>query len=163
MNLKKLLTLKFTLILRWPHLQLRTAHERIRHPDASQRFDHQEPNRQSRHGREHGGRRSGAFRSTDASLSSMGRRWGRPDHHRQRDGRRPRDDRAGGVVLQDDQQLHKFKRWARVGRSGGAQFWLQINHPGRQMQANLGQKPGHLQQCRWSLARCPSILSRRMQ
>ncbi|BFT63547.1 NADH:flavin oxidoreductase/NADH oxidase family protein [Pseudomonas moorei] len=46
----------------------------------------------------------------------------------------------GGVVLQDDRQLDKFKRWARIGRSGGAQFWLQINHPGRQMQANLGQK-----------------------
>ncbi|EJN17179.1 NADH:flavin oxidoreductase [Pseudomonas sp. GM78] len=46
----------------------------------------------------------------------------------------------GGVVLQDDQQLDKFKRWARIGRSAGAQFWLQINHPGRQMQANLGQK-----------------------
>ncbi|WP_285415257.1 NADH:flavin oxidoreductase/NADH oxidase family protein [Pseudomonas sp. efr-133-TYG-5] len=46
----------------------------------------------------------------------------------------------GGVVLQDDQQLEKFKRWARIGRSGGAQFWLQINHPGRQMQANLAQK-----------------------
>ncbi|MGR3892935.1 NADH:flavin oxidoreductase/NADH oxidase family protein [Pseudomonas sp. 1176_21] len=46
----------------------------------------------------------------------------------------------GGVVLQDDQQLHKFKHWARTGRSGGAQFWLQINHPGRQMQSNLGQK-----------------------
>lgn len=46
----------------------------------------------------------------------------------------------GGVVLQDDQQLDKFKRWARIGRSAGAQVWLQINHPGRQMQANLGQK-----------------------
>ncbi|MFJ2379835.1 NADH:flavin oxidoreductase/NADH oxidase family protein [Pseudomonas protegens] len=46
----------------------------------------------------------------------------------------------GGVVLEDEQQLDKFKRWARIGRSGGAQFWLQINHPGRQMQANLGQK-----------------------
>lgn len=46
----------------------------------------------------------------------------------------------GGVVLQDDQQLAKFKRWAQVGRAGGAQFWLQINHPGRQMQANLGQQ-----------------------
>ena len=45
----------------------------------------------------------------------------------------------GGVVLQDEQQLAKFKRWAQIGRSGGAQFWLQINHPGRQMQANLGQ------------------------
>ncbi|AZD02092.1 NADH:flavin oxidoreductase/NADH oxidase family protein [Pseudomonas chlororaphis] len=46
----------------------------------------------------------------------------------------------GGVVLQDDQQLDKFSRWARIGRSGGAQFWLQINHPGRQMRASLGQK-----------------------
>jgi 2,4-dienoyl-CoA reductase-like NADH-dependent reductase (Old Yellow Enzyme family) len=46
----------------------------------------------------------------------------------------------GGVVLQDDRQLEKFKRWAQIGRSAGAQFWLQINHPGRQMQANLGQR-----------------------
>ena len=46
---------------------------------------------------------------------------------------------AGGVVLEDDAQLDKFKRWAQVGRSGGAQFWLQISHPGRQMPANLGQ------------------------
>ncbi|MCU1726930.1 NADH:flavin oxidoreductase/NADH oxidase family protein [Pseudomonas sp. 7P_10.2_Bac1] len=45
----------------------------------------------------------------------------------------------GGVVLQDDRQLDRFKRWAQTGRSGGAQFWVQINHPGRQMQANLGQ------------------------
>ncbi|MES2818676.1 MAG: NADH:flavin oxidoreductase/NADH oxidase family protein [Pseudomonadota bacterium] len=46
----------------------------------------------------------------------------------------------GGVVLEDDKQLEKFKHWARVGRSNGAQFWLQINHPGRQMRANLGQR-----------------------
>jgi 2,4-dienoyl-CoA reductase-like NADH-dependent reductase (Old Yellow Enzyme family) len=46
----------------------------------------------------------------------------------------------GGVVLEDDRHLDKFKRWARIGRSRGAQFWLQINHPGRQMQANLGQE-----------------------
>jgi len=45
----------------------------------------------------------------------------------------------GGVVLEDDQHLDRFKAWARIGRSKGAQFWLQINHPGRQMQANLGQ------------------------
>lgn len=45
----------------------------------------------------------------------------------------------GGVVLQDDAQLERFKRWAQIGRSRGAQFWLQINHPGRQMRANLGQ------------------------
>ena len=44
------------------------------------------------------------------------------------------------MVLEDDAQLEKFRRWARIGRSAGAQFWLQINHPGRQMQANLGQQ-----------------------
>ncbi|AIF48117.1 NADH:flavin oxidoreductase/NADH oxidase family protein [Dyella japonica] len=45
----------------------------------------------------------------------------------------------GGVVLQDASHLDQFKRWAQIGREKGAQFWLQINHPGRQMQANLGQ------------------------
>ena len=45
----------------------------------------------------------------------------------------------GGVVLEDEAQLARFERWARIGRAKGAQFWLQINHPGRQMQANLGQ------------------------
>lgn len=46
----------------------------------------------------------------------------------------------GGVVLEDDKFIDIFKRWAQVGRSQGAQFWLQINHPGRQMQSNLGQE-----------------------
>ncbi|MNJ26596.1 NADH oxidase [compost metagenome] len=46
----------------------------------------------------------------------------------------------GGVVLEDDRQLASFQRWARAGRARGAQFWLQINHPGRQMPANLGQQ-----------------------
>ena len=45
----------------------------------------------------------------------------------------------GGVVLEDEAQLARFERWARIGWAKGAQFWLQINHPGRQMQANLGQ------------------------
>ncbi|XID74254.1 NADH:flavin oxidoreductase/NADH oxidase family protein [Alkanindiges sp. WGS2144] len=45
----------------------------------------------------------------------------------------------GGVVLEDDEYLNKFKQWVKIGRSKGAQFWLQINHPGRQMQSNLGQ------------------------
>ncbi|WP_370599851.1 NADH:flavin oxidoreductase/NADH oxidase family protein [Pseudomonas nitroreducens] len=45
----------------------------------------------------------------------------------------------GGVVLEDERQLERFRQWARIGRSQGAQFWLQINHPGRQVQANLGQ------------------------
>lgn len=46
----------------------------------------------------------------------------------------------GGVVLEDESHLDIFKRWAQIGRSKGAQVWLQINHPGRQMQANLGQQ-----------------------
>jgi 2,4-dienoyl-CoA reductase-like NADH-dependent reductase (Old Yellow Enzyme family) len=45
----------------------------------------------------------------------------------------------GGVVLEAGQQLERFREWARIGRAQGAQFWMQINHPGRQMQANLGQ------------------------
>lgn len=45
----------------------------------------------------------------------------------------------GGVVLEDDQHLDRFRRWAHIARSGGAQAWVQINHPGRQMQAALGQ------------------------
>ncbi|WP_114240761.1 NADH:flavin oxidoreductase/NADH oxidase family protein [Dyella sp. C9] len=44
-----------------------------------------------------------------------------------------------GVVLEDASRLEQFRRWALVSRSKGAQAWLQINHPGRQMQANLGQ------------------------
>jgi len=45
----------------------------------------------------------------------------------------------GGVVLEDERQLDKFRRWAQAGRAKGAQFWLQINHPGRQMRMSLGQ------------------------
>jgi 2,4-dienoyl-CoA reductase-like NADH-dependent reductase (Old Yellow Enzyme family) len=46
----------------------------------------------------------------------------------------------GGVVLENDRHLDRFRRWADIGRSRGAQFWMQINHPGRQMLANLGQE-----------------------
>lgn len=45
----------------------------------------------------------------------------------------------GGVVLEDDRHLDRFEAWARAGRSRGAQMWMQINHPGRQMPAALGQ------------------------
>jgi 2,4-dienoyl-CoA reductase-like NADH-dependent reductase (Old Yellow Enzyme family) len=46
----------------------------------------------------------------------------------------------GGVVLEDDLQLQRFSRWAQVSRCGGAQVWMQISHPGRQMMAALGQE-----------------------
>ena len=44
-----------------------------------------------------------------------------------------------GVVLENDAHLDRFARWAAVARSHGAQIWMQINHPGRQMQVALGQ------------------------
>lgn len=46
---------------------------------------------------------------------------------------------AGDVVLEDDSNLDMFKEWAQVGTVGGNHFWLQINHPGKQMFYNLGQ------------------------
>jgi 2,4-dienoyl-CoA reductase-like NADH-dependent reductase (Old Yellow Enzyme family) len=45
----------------------------------------------------------------------------------------------GGVVLENDRHLDRFIDWAKTARSGGAQVWMQINHPGRQMPASLGQ------------------------
>ncbi|WP_017480426.1 NADH:flavin oxidoreductase/NADH oxidase family protein [Pseudomonas sp. PAMC 26793] len=45
----------------------------------------------------------------------------------------------GGVVLEDERHLDKFRQWAAIGRAKGAQFWVQLNHPGRQTMANLGQ------------------------
>lgn len=46
----------------------------------------------------------------------------------------------GGVVLEDDHAIDRFAAWAKAIRSGGAQAWMQINHPGRQMPASLGQQ-----------------------
>ncbi|MFB9262821.1 NADH:flavin oxidoreductase/NADH oxidase family protein [Bradyrhizobium erythrophlei] len=46
----------------------------------------------------------------------------------------------GGVVLENDRHLDRFKAWAEAGRARGAQIWMQINHPGRQMPAALGQE-----------------------
>ncbi|ALS64361.1 NADH:flavin oxidoreductase/NADH oxidase family protein [Pandoraea apista] len=45
----------------------------------------------------------------------------------------------GGVVLESDAHLARFRRWAETARAKGAQVWMQLNHPGRQMQAALGQ------------------------
>jgi 2,4-dienoyl-CoA reductase-like NADH-dependent reductase (Old Yellow Enzyme family) len=43
----------------------------------------------------------------------------------------------GGVVLEEGVNLAPFKRWARAARDGGAQVWMQISHPGRQVYANM--------------------------
>jgi len=45
----------------------------------------------------------------------------------------------GGVVLEDERHLEKSRQWAAIGKAKGAQVWMQLNHPGRQTLANLGQ------------------------
>ncbi|MEU1281747.1 NADH:flavin oxidoreductase/NADH oxidase family protein [Streptomyces sp. NPDC005805] len=42
-----------------------------------------------------------------------------------------------GVVLDEHAPLQPFADWARAGKSGGGAIWMQINHPGRQIQADM--------------------------
>lgn len=44
----------------------------------------------------------------------------------------------GEVALDEHSDLAPFREWAEVAKAGGAQVWMQINHPGRQMPADLG-------------------------
>lgn len=46
----------------------------------------------------------------------------------------------GGVVLESARFGERFAAWAQAARSQGAQVWMQLNHPGRQMPAALGQE-----------------------
>jgi 2,4-dienoyl-CoA reductase-like NADH-dependent reductase (Old Yellow Enzyme family) len=46
----------------------------------------------------------------------------------------------GGVVLQNDQHLDRFKAWASAAKKGGAQVWMQLSHPGRQVYAAMGEQ-----------------------
>src|ERR1700751_1288840 len=43
----------------------------------------------------------------------------------------------GGVVLDERASLEPFTRWAEAGKAGGAAMWMQISHPGRQVQAAM--------------------------
>jgi 2,4-dienoyl-CoA reductase-like NADH-dependent reductase (Old Yellow Enzyme family) len=43
----------------------------------------------------------------------------------------------GGVVADELAPLDPFARWAEAGKSGGAMMWMQINHPGRQVRAEM--------------------------
>ncbi|MFJ4840595.1 NADH:flavin oxidoreductase/NADH oxidase family protein [Streptomyces sp. NPDC088746] len=42
-----------------------------------------------------------------------------------------------GVVLDEKAPLEPFTEWAKAGKSGGGAIWMQINHPGRQIQADM--------------------------
>ncbi|GAA4396579.1 NADH:flavin oxidoreductase/NADH oxidase family protein [Tsukamurella soli] len=43
----------------------------------------------------------------------------------------------GGVVLDANSPLERFTAWAEAGKAGGAAMWMQISHPGRQVQATM--------------------------
>lgn len=43
----------------------------------------------------------------------------------------------GGIVLDADAPLEPFVAWAQAGRAAGAAMWMQISHPGRQVQAQM--------------------------
>lgn len=45
----------------------------------------------------------------------------------------------GGVVLEAGSPLEGFRAWAGAARSQGGQVWMQINHPGRQVLAAMGE------------------------
>ena len=45
------------------------------------------------------------------------------------------------VALDDASDRGALARWAEAGRSGGAQCWVQLNHPGRQSPAFLSPHP----------------------
>lgn len=47
----------------------------------------------------------------------------------------------GNVVLDDASDPRAMARWAEAGRTGGAQPWVQLNHPGRQSPAFLSRWP----------------------
>ena len=44
----------------------------------------------------------------------------------------------GTIALEAGTPLEPFKAWARAARARGAQAWMQISHPGRQVMANMG-------------------------
>jgi len=46
----------------------------------------------------------------------------------------------GGVVLDKNSKLDKFKKWSSAAKQNGAKVWMQINHPGRQVYKKMGGK-----------------------
>ncbi|MFE5284900.1 NADH:flavin oxidoreductase/NADH oxidase family protein [Nocardia sp. NPDC056611] len=43
----------------------------------------------------------------------------------------------GGVVLDEAAELEPFIQWAEAAKSGGSHVWMQVNHPGRQVNADM--------------------------
>lgn len=50
-------------------------------------------------------------------------------------------ERAGNVVLEDDQAMPVLQQWAQAGTRGGNHLWMQISHPGRQCPKLVNSRP----------------------
>ncbi|MFT4998977.1 MAG: 2,4-dienoyl-CoA reductase-like NADH-dependent reductase (Old Yellow Enzyme family) [Chitinophagales bacterium] len=50
-------------------------------------------------------------------------------------------ERGGNMVLEDDKKLSLFTELAAAGTTAGNQFWVQLNHPGRQCSRMVNGKP----------------------
>jgi 2,4-dienoyl-CoA reductase-like NADH-dependent reductase (Old Yellow Enzyme family) len=46
----------------------------------------------------------------------------------------------GNVAVEDESALPALRRWAEAGTRGGAQLWMQINHPGKQSPKGLNRE-----------------------
>ncbi|GEP24595.1 NADH:flavin oxidoreductase/NADH oxidase family protein [Lentilactobacillus diolivorans] len=47
----------------------------------------------------------------------------------------------GNVVVEDERDLPILKEWAKAGTENNTQFWMQINHPGKQSYRSLSKEP----------------------
>ncbi|MFK8242909.1 MULTISPECIES: NADH:flavin oxidoreductase/NADH oxidase family protein [unclassified Facklamia] len=47
----------------------------------------------------------------------------------------------GNVVLDSDEYLDLFQKWAAVGQQQGVPIWIQLNHPGKQMYRSINETP----------------------
>jgi len=46
----------------------------------------------------------------------------------------------GNVVIEDERHLAALQRWAAAGTRNGTQFWMQLNHPGKQAPKGLNRE-----------------------
>lgn len=50
-------------------------------------------------------------------------------------------ERAGNVVLEDENAMDRLVAWANAGKADGCKIWMQISHPGRQCARLVNSKP----------------------
>lgn len=50
-------------------------------------------------------------------------------------------ERPGNVVIDDESGMEALRSLAKAGTSGGAHFWLQLSHTGRQVSCSINQSP----------------------